>query len=96
MNKIELRQTILFHRKNGLSYNQIGILLSIPRSLVKYIEEHPNYNPTPAMAKRLNLTPTPALSYTRTRRQRLDKVARYLGYSSWSNYETLTLEFFDI
>ena len=96
MNLIELRRSIISRRLKGDSYNSIGAQIGIHRSLVKYIETHPGYSPSQTLIERLKLTRTPSQLYTLSRRQRLDKIARLLGYASWSEYETLTLRYFDI
>jgi hypothetical protein len=36
---------------------------------------------------------TPDLKYTRSRRERLDKLAQYWGYKSWCEYETYVLNY---
>ena len=88
MNLIELRCHIINKRENGVSYGKIGKEFCIAGSMVEYIETHENYKPSKQMISKLNLDPDPSLVYTRTRRQKLDKIARARGYACWSAYES--------
>jgi AraC-like DNA-binding protein len=92
MNLVELRCYIVNKLKNGESYGKIGSGLGISRAMVKYIETHENYKPSKSMKEMLKLDPTPALEYTRTRNQKLNEIARELGFGSWCKFCTYLLK----
>jgi hypothetical protein len=50
------------------------------------------YKPGKRIAAILNLEPDADLKYTRTRRERLDEIARQNGYTGWCNYESHVLK----
>jgi len=87
----DLRTNIQTRRANNETYGSIAISLGINRSMVKYIETHESYRPSRRITNILNLDPCPDLIYTRSRRERLDEIAKAWGYTCWSAYETLTL-----
>ena len=95
MNLIELRCYIINKRENGVSYGKIGKEFGIPGSMVEYIETHENYKPSKQMIAKLKLDPDPSLVYTRTRRQKLDRIARDMGYACWSAYESAMIREYD-
>lgn len=73
-------------------YSSIAFSLGINKALVKYIETHPHYRPSRRIAAILKLDPDNDLRYTRTRRERLDEIARSKGHKSWCALETHVLK----
>jgi len=63
--------------------------------LVFHIETHENYRPSKKIKALLKLDPEPSLVYTRTRRQKLDRIARLKGYACWSAYESAMIREYD-
>ena len=92
MNIGTVRQEIINKRLKGETYESIACNLGINRALVFHIETHEKYKPSKKIAKILNLDPDPSLVYTRTRRQKLDKIARSRGYACWSAYESAMIK----
>lgn len=90
-----VRTEIQNRRKNGETYEVIGKHFDIQKSMVKYIEDHPDYKPSPYISKKLNLEPSKKLQATRIRRSTLNKIARYWKYANWSDYETKVIENFE-
>lgn len=86
----ELRRLIRNKRKNGMSYRSIGIELGISAPEVDRIDH--GKNPGPKAAKILDLEPSADLISTRKRNERLDEIARGMGYSSWCAYGTALLK----
>ena len=78
-----------------MSYGHIASKLGIEPSMVKYIETHENYKPSKRMIAKLKLDPDPSLVYTRTRRQKLDRIARSWGHACWSAYESAMIREYD-
>jgi putative AlgH/UPF0301 family transcriptional regulator len=83
-----VRQDILKRRENDETYESIGAVHGIGKSMVKYIETHPNYKPSAKVSKSLNLSPSAKLLQTRQAQKELNEIAVYWGYTSWSNYGT--------
>jgi hypothetical protein len=75
--------------ENGESYETIGNDLGINKTAAWQIEH--GYKPGKKLSTILKLDAEPNLNYTRSRRERLDEIARGLGYKSWSEFETYLL-----
>jgi len=84
-----IRCSIQAKRKNGEIYQSIADDLHINKAMVWQIEH--GYTPGKKVSSILKLDPDPELKYTRTRRERLDEIAKEWGFSSWCAYETKTI-----
>ena len=91
----KLRLSIIDRRKNNETYRSIGESLGISGALVYHIETRENYRPSKKIKKLLGLDPTPSQVYTKTRRQKLDKIARDMGHACWSAYESAMIREYD-
>ena len=90
MRLVELRQDIQNCRKSGETYYSIATVYHINKAMVWQIEH--DYVPGKKVSTILQLEPDGDLQYTRTRRQRLNEIAKKWGFSSWANYETWMLK----
>jgi len=84
-----IRHSIQARRKKGEIYQSIADDLNINKAMVWQIEH--GYIPGKKVSEILQLDPNPELKYTRSRRERLDEIAKEWGFSSWCAYETNTL-----
>lgn len=89
----EIRAGIKEARKNGVSYRMIAEGLYITPPSVQRIEQGKKIGGKTIRA--LKLDPSEKLQATRERREKLNKIAAYWKYESWSNYETVVLKDFD-
>ena len=89
MNLYTVRQAIHNRHENDETYQSIADDLGITKAMAWQIEH--GYKPGRRVSAILQLDPCPDLRYTRTRRERLDEIARGWGYSGWCNYESSLL-----
>lgn len=85
----ELCQELRERSKNGESYHKIGESLGITKPAVGRIIK--GIRPGKKVSDILKLDPSPDLSYTRRRRNKLNWIAKTWGYDNWANYETCVL-----
>ena len=55
MDMDNMRQMIAEKRANGETYQKIGEYFHIDRAMIKHIESHGGYQPSPAMAKKIGI-----------------------------------------
>ena len=90
MRLCDMRQDIENRLSKGQNYQNIADVYGIKRGMAWQIAH--GYKPGKRVSAILQLEPDSELQYTRSRRQRLNEIAREWGYAGWANYETETLK----
>ena len=86
----QIRCAIQDRHKSGEIYQSIADSFHITKAMAWQIAH--GYKPGKRVSAILQLEPDSELQYTRSRRQRLNEIAREWGYAGWANYETETLK----
>jgi hypothetical protein len=85
----QLCRDIRQRHKSGESYRLIAQAFGISKAMAWQI--YHGHRPGKRISAILHLDPTSTLKSTRSRRERLDRIARIWGHSSWCAYETAVL-----
>jgi hypothetical protein len=89
MTRYQLYQEVRRRHKSGESFRLIARSLGITKPMASLI--YHGYKPGAKVAAILDLDPEPKLQHTRTRRARLDEIAREMGYNTWCSFESAVL-----
>ena len=85
----QLCQTLQNRHKTGESYRVLGEAYGISKGMAWQIAH--GYKPGKRVSAILGLDPPARLLFTRTRRARLNEIAKKWGFTGWANYETWML-----
>jgi hypothetical protein len=90
----KIKKRLLNEKKEFLTWRAVADKYHVNVSYIYNFVKHGIVPGNNAILEVLGFSDTPntKLTYTRNRRERLDKIAQGWGYASWCNYESSTIE----